>query len=496
MKIANLSSLLLASFSGKLIYALASVISLPLAAYVLGAEAVGLVGFFTTLLMVLMVLEGGLTSNVIQRLARIRGVASADRSMRSVRALVNTYLLVFSAVGLIAACAISLASPALVSHWLKLTDISQDQALYALYCMAIFIGLNLPVMLLQGVFVGNELQYPLNKVYIVYSLMRTLGILGLVHSVPAFGGVTGYFTLQVLIQLMYVATLMYVLYRRDLLGAGRVHKKYVLSGLAFSRGVFLISLTSVITVQYDKLFMSGALGLQDYAYYSLASTIAGFPYIFSTAFNTVLFPRFSRDLRAGELARIEKVFRAALVLFALIMTIMCSAVFWYAGAALHMMFEPFFGRGYRHGSALAAGGHSTAVLVDRSFLAADGCGVDVACVPLKPGCGADYLVRPASTGGELWGCWRCLQLAALQRLFVWLYGIFYVSPISLVAACLSRVSIRCVGDCRDGEWLILPVFPMVVWRGGGRGGCMPGFGVAGCIGGIYLSQAVGWTQVT
>ncbi|MGX1017724.1 O-antigen/teichoic acid export membrane protein [Pseudomonas sp. Y3 TE3536] len=345
MKIANLSSLLLASFSGKLIYALASVISLPLAAYVLGAEAVGLVGFFTTLLMVLMVLEGGLTSNVIQRLARIRGVASADRSMRSVRALVNTYLLVFSAVGLIAACAISLASPALVSHWLKLTDISQDQALYALYCMAIFIGLNLPVMLLQGVFVGNELQYPLNKVYIVYSLMRTLGVLGLVHSVPAFGGVTGYFTLQVFIQLMYVATLMYVLYRRDLLGAGRVHKKYVLSGLAFSRGVFLISLTSVITVQYDKLFMSGALGLQDYAYYSLASTIAGFPYIFSTAFNTVLFPRFSRDLRVGELARIEKVFRAALVLFALIMTIMCSAVFWYAGAALHMMFEPFLAEG-------------------------------------------------------------------------------------------------------------------------------------------------------
>ncbi|WP_217190900.1 lipopolysaccharide biosynthesis protein [Pseudomonas shirazica] len=345
MKIPNLSSLLLASFSGKLIYALASLVSLPLAAHVLGAEAVGLVGFFTTLLMVLMVLEGGLTSTVIQRLARIRGAKKEQRVQRSVYALVNTYLLVFATVGLVAAVAIACAAPLIVTHWLKLAAISPEEALYCLFCMAIFIGLNLPVMLLQGVFTGCELQRSLNKIYIPYSLMRTLGVLLLVNEVPLISGVKGYFIVQVAVQLAYVLTLLLVLRRHALLGRARLHIKYVASGLAFSRGVFLISLTSVVTVQCDKIFMSGALSLDEYAYYSLAATVAGFPYIFSTAFNAVLFPRFSRNLKLGESEQIEKVFRAALVFFVLVMTIICSAVIWFGQPVLLMMFEPFIANG-------------------------------------------------------------------------------------------------------------------------------------------------------
>ncbi|HDS0916910.1 TPA: oligosaccharide flippase family protein [Pseudomonas putida] len=345
MKITNLSSLLLASFSGKLIYALASLVSLPLAAHVLGAEAVGLVGFFTTLLMVLMVLEGGLTSRVIQRLASIRGARVIGRSHRPLFALVNTYLLVFAAMGLLAALVIVVASPMLVSSWLKLNTITQQQALYCLYCMAIFIGLNLPVMLLQGVFAGHELQQPLNKIYIPYSIMRTLGVLLVVSEVTRLNSVVGYFLVQVMVQSVYVLALLFVLKKHGVLGRARCHLKYLKQGIAFSRGVFLISLTSVVTVQYDKIFMSGSLGLDEYAYYSLASTVAGFPYIFSTAFNAVLFPRFSSNLRLGQFDEIEKIFRAALVLFSLVMTVMCSAVFWFAQPVLLMMFEPFLANG-------------------------------------------------------------------------------------------------------------------------------------------------------
>lgn len=345
MKIANLSSLLFASFSGKLIYALASLVSLPLAAHVLGAEAVGLVGFFTTLLMVLMVLEGGLTSSVIQRLASGRGSGIAKRSQRPLFALVNTYLLVFSVLGLLVASAIAMSSPLLASAWLKLAVITQQQAIYCLYCMAVFIGLNLPVMLLQGVFTGYELQGALNKIYIPYSIMRTLGVLLAVSEMPREHAVVGYFLVQVVVQVSYVLALLFVLKKHGVLGRARVHKKYLVLGLNFSRGVFLISLTSVVTVQYDKIFMSGALGLSEYAYYSLASTVASFPYIFSTAFNAVLFPRFSASLQRGQVDSIEKVFRAALVLFGLIMTIMCSAVFWFSRPVLHVMFDGFLADG-------------------------------------------------------------------------------------------------------------------------------------------------------
>ena len=57
-KLASLKSLLAASVSGKIVYALSSLVSLPLLTKLLGAESIGLIGFFTTLLMVMMVLEG------------------------------------------------------------------------------------------------------------------------------------------------------------------------------------------------------------------------------------------------------------------------------------------------------------------------------------------------------------------------------------------------------------------------------------------------------
>jgi len=345
MKIPSLPSLLLASFTGKLIYALASIVSLPLAARTLGAEAVGLVGFFTTLLMVLMVLEGGLTSSVIQRLARLRVTANTGRAQRSSAALINTFLLVFVGVGLAITVILYLVSPLLVSHWLRLDMIANDDAVYCLRCMAMFIGLNLPVMLLQGVFVGNQLQGPLNKLYIPYSLMRTLGVLLLVGAGVSGGGVKSYFTLQVVVQAVYVVSLLVELYRQGGLAGGRLHSKYIKNGVVFSRGVFFISLTSIVTVQYDKVFMSGALGLSEYAYYSLASAIAGFPYIFSSAFNAVLFPRFSGDFRGGKVESIEKIFRAGLVLFALVMTIVCSAVYWFASPLLNMLFSDFLAAG-------------------------------------------------------------------------------------------------------------------------------------------------------
>jgi len=46
MRLASLASLLFASFTGKLVYAVASIAALPLVAKMLGAESVGLVGFF------------------------------------------------------------------------------------------------------------------------------------------------------------------------------------------------------------------------------------------------------------------------------------------------------------------------------------------------------------------------------------------------------------------------------------------------------------------
>lgn len=92
----NLRALVLASFTGKAVYALSSLAALPVLTWMLGQESMGLLGFFTTLVMVFMALDGGLTSSVTRELARL-----ATLRLRAPR---RYYLLVFAAANTYFCC--------------------------------------------------------------------------------------------------------------------------------------------------------------------------------------------------------------------------------------------------------------------------------------------------------------------------------------------------------------------------------------------------------
>lgn len=343
-KQSNLKSLLLASLSGRFVYALASMASLPLLSRLLGAEAVGLVGFFSTIVMVMMVFEGGLTSNVIQQLARRKGRENRAHLRHSVSSgsLIATYLCFFAAVGVVLTGLITVLSDYLVGRWLSFSALEFHDVKYSLICMGLFVGLNLPVLILQSAFVGREQQEKLNCLYIPYSLARTLGVLMLMLIVPEWRNIQSYFLIQVLIQAVYVLSLLFSITMefRRVLKFISPRFLYLKNGWAFSRGVLLISLTSVFVVQYDKLYLSGHVGLSDYAAYALASTLAGLPYIFSSALNSVLFPRFSVNLSSGDEGKIASVFRIACSVITFLMVVLCSSVYYFGDKPISMLFSP------------------------------------------------------------------------------------------------------------------------------------------------------------
>lgn len=341
-KQSNLKSLLLASLSGRFIYALASMAALPLLSRLLGAEAVGLVGFFSTIIMVMMIFEGGLTSNVIQQLARRKAREAQARRRYSISSgsLIATYVCFFASIGLALTVLIFVLSDYLVGRWLNFSALSFHDVKYSLICMGLFVGLNLPVLILQGAFVGRERQVKLNFLYIPYSLARTLGVLVVLMILPEYRNIQSYFLIQVLIQAVYVVSLLLsiTLEFRGVLSFISLRFSYLKKGWAFSRGVLLISVTSVFVVQYDKLYLSGHIGLSEYATYALASTLAGLPYIFSSALNSVLFPRFSINLDSGDEGRVASVFRIACSALTFLMISLCVSTFYFSEPLINVLF--------------------------------------------------------------------------------------------------------------------------------------------------------------
>ncbi|MCD7045587.1 lipopolysaccharide biosynthesis protein [Pseudomonas petroselini] len=123
-----------------------------------------------------------------------------------------------------------------------------------------------------------------------------------------------------------------------------VKVSYLKKGISFSRGVLFISLTTVFVVQFDKVYLSGHTALVEYAAYTLASTIAGIPYIFSSALNSVLFPRFSISLNTLDEAALFKIFRASGIGVVLLMGVLCPAIYFYAGDVLGSLFDASLAR--------------------------------------------------------------------------------------------------------------------------------------------------------
>ena len=344
MQLRSLASLLLASFSGKLIYALSSLLAVPVATYLLGAEAMGVVGFFATILMVLMVAEGGLTSSIIHRMAR-SVVATPERATRKMGAdlsMTSTYFATFFTLGVAVFLGLGCLSEWVVNHWLDSDGLGQDAVRRSIWYMAAFIGLNFPVMLLQAVLVGKERQMALNVIYIPYSLLRTLGVLLPLYLIPHFRSVDTYFLSQAIVQLAYFLTLLWMVYRCTgfLPWLYRWKLSYLRRGYSYGRGVLLISVTSIVTTQYDKFYLSGHISLKSFGYYTLATTLAGVAYIFSTAFNSVLFPRMTAYFSAKDELGLERIHTASLCVVSSALALLCCAVFSFKDILLSVLFAP------------------------------------------------------------------------------------------------------------------------------------------------------------
>lgn len=341
-KLASLKSLLAASVSGKIVYAVSSLVSLPLLTKLLGAESIGLIGFFSTLLMVMMVLEGGLTSNLIQQLAtyKSRSIHAYQRYAVATKCLVFTYVSIFVAIGVLVALVILFLSGFIADHWLQLQSMTSAEVARCVELMGLFIGLNFVAMVLQGVLVGRENQKVLNAVFLPYAFARTMGAWLLLSYVFDVASVVVYFELQLVIQVLYVTALFYILYQENLilLTVKCFRVRYLKKGLEFSRGVLLISVSSMLVVQYDKIYLSGSVPLSTYASYTLACTLAGLPYIFSSAFSSVLFPRFSIDITKGNIDRIANIFSSSISIISLLMALFAVAVYFYSPAVVELIF--------------------------------------------------------------------------------------------------------------------------------------------------------------
>ena len=328
---------ILSSYASQIYVTLVGILILPLYLKYMGAEAYGLVGFFTMLQAWFNLLDMGLTPTVARETARFRGGATDALSYRR---LLRALQLIFFVVALLGGGAMFVFSELIAEGWLKVQTLPLAQVQLALQLMAVGVALRWMSGLYRGCISGSERLVWLGGFNAFVATLRFVGVLPVLvwvgHSPAVF------FTYQLLVAVVELAGL--AAKANGLFPALPKGKKLGWSPaslfmpikpvLKFSLTIAFTSSVWVMVTQTDKLVLSKLLPLADYGYFTLAVLAASGVMMISGPISGALLPRMARLQAEGNEAGLISLYRNATQMVAVIAIPACLVLAFFAEQVL------------------------------------------------------------------------------------------------------------------------------------------------------------------
>lgn len=299
-----------ANYTSQIYMALIGVLLLPLYVRYMGAEAYGLVGFYTMLQAWFMLLDMGLTPTTIRETARFRGGSIDALTLRRfLRALEGIFII----VAFLGAMSIMICSRYIASNWLKVQHIPLKEVQYAIILMAIIMALRWTSGLYKGAINGFEKLVWLSNINIAIATMRFVLVILVFIYIGASPIV--FFGYQLVVAVIEITVL--VIYTYNLLPKINVGHRLPwewqpLRGvLGFALMIAFTSAIWVLHTQTDKLILSKLLPLSEYGYFTLAVLLASGVLVVSGPIGGALLPRMVKLNSEGDDEGLIRLYRNA-----------------------------------------------------------------------------------------------------------------------------------------------------------------------------------------
>ena len=310
----SLKKNILASYVTQIYVTLVGILILPLYLKYMGAEAYGLVGFFTMLQAWFNLLDMGLTPTVARETARFHGGATDALSYRR---LLRALQLIFFSIALLGGGAMFVFSGVIADRWLNVQTLPLAQVQLALQLMAVGVALRWMSGLYRGCISGAERLVWLGGFNAFVATLRFVGVLPVLiwvgHSPIVF------FTYQLLVAMVELAGLSAKSYRLfpavpqgQLLGWSPTSLFAPIKPvLKFSLSIAFTSSVWVLVTQTDKLVLSKILPLAEYGYFTVAVLVASGIMMVSGPISSALMPRMTRLQAEGQHDALIALYRQA-----------------------------------------------------------------------------------------------------------------------------------------------------------------------------------------
>ncbi|MBC8006659.1 MAG: oligosaccharide flippase family protein, partial [Prolixibacteraceae bacterium] len=295
----------IANYAGNGWTALMSLAFIPLYIAFMGVESYGLVGFYTTLLSVFVLLDLGISTTVRWHLARLSAEPGKAHEARN---LVRTLEFVYWGIALLIGVIMYLLAPWIANSYLQAQELSPEILQDALKLIGLTIAVRWPFSFYAGGLMGLQKQEIYNLIHAVIETLRGGGAVLILWLVSPT--IQAFFVWQIIIGLVGAVALGHTLWRSLPAAATKARFEFsVLRNLwRFSAAVSAHTILVIAVTQIDKLMLSKLVTLELFAYYSLASTVASALYNLITPVATALYPRFIQLVTLRDEDRLSQLY--------------------------------------------------------------------------------------------------------------------------------------------------------------------------------------------
>ncbi|BAU73422.1 oligosaccharide flippase family protein [Metapseudomonas furukawaii] len=305
----SLSKNIVFNYVGQFYVAFVGVLVLPFYLRFLGAEAYGLIGFFTLLQSCMQLLDMGMTPALSREVANARGI---EGSAQQLKTLLRSLEVVFLSIAFATGIGIFLGRHWLSQEWLTIQELDVQLVSDCIGLMGVMLAFRCFSCLYRGGIEGFEQMVWLNQYNILFNTLRFPGALGVIWL--ADGSVLAFFIYQVIVSLVEVLAIRVKLYKLVPGSEGVAVKfsaaeiKRILpfaAGLAYTGGIW------VLVTQLDKLLLSKYLSLKDYGYFSLVATLSAAILLLSGPVSRAILPRMTILLSQNKEQEMIALYRTA-----------------------------------------------------------------------------------------------------------------------------------------------------------------------------------------
>jgi O-antigen/teichoic acid export membrane protein len=285
---------IIANYASQLYVTGVGILILPLYIKYMGAEAYGLVGFFTMLQAFFVMLDLGLTPTIGRETARYHG---GSMSALMYRQLLRALTVIFVSIAVIGGLGLWLFADIIATKWLTVKTLSLNVVIFAIQVMAASVALRWLCGLYRGVVTGSEKLVWLS---IFNVLIATLRFIAVFVSMWLYGYTPSVFFIHqfvvAVIELLGLWLMAQLLIPNKKLIAEPIGWSFkpIKPILKFALAIAFTSSVWVLVTQTDKLILSGILPLDEYGYFTLAVLVASGIMVISGPVSSAIMPRMAR----------------------------------------------------------------------------------------------------------------------------------------------------------------------------------------------------------